>query len=438
MVVTIPYKPRQWAAALHATARRWILLLLHRRAGKTTAILNHLQRDCLRVPGSHFAFIAPTYRQAKRIAWDIAKDISRPIPGVETNEVELTVRYPNGSKLVLYGADNPDALRGIALWGAGFDEFPQQPANIFSEIVSKALADHLGYSIFAGTPKGKNEFFQLFKTAKKSPDWEVVVRTIDDSLRDEKGETIDNLRVALEDDRRLVADNLMTQEEFDQEWYCSFEAPVKGAYYLTQIAAARAQKRIKFVPYDPALPVHTIWDLGIGPAMAVLFVQRVLNEVRIIDYWEGEGKDGMPEAIAAVQRKKYVYGKHFAPHDIKATDMMAGQGKTRKDTALALGIAFEVIPMLSVDEGIALAKLMWARLWISDTDEVEDWMTKVSAYRRKWDEERGMFLEIPYHDFTSHAADTLRYLAVVEKELVNEARVPYTPTPHEPQSEWEG
>lgn len=445
MVVEIPYKPRVWAEALHETLKRWILLILHRRAGKTTAILNHLQRDCLRVKGAHFAFIAPTYRQAKRIAWDIAKAISRPIPGIRTNEVELTIFYPNGSKLVLYGADNPDALRGIALWGAGFDEFPQQPSNIFSEIISKALADHLGYSIFAGTPKGKGEFFNLFRKAKTDPTWEVVFRTIDDSLRDETGETIDNLRVALADDRRLVEQGLMTQEEFDQEWYCSFEAPVKGAYYLTQIAEARRTKRIKTVPYDPAIPVHTVWDLGVGPAMAVGFFQRVLSEVRMIDYWEGEGKEGMPEAIRAVKNKPYVYGKHFAPHDIKSTDMMAGDGLTRKDVAKKLGIEFEVIPSdLSVDEGINAAKLLWARLWVDEincdreTEEKGGWLTKVSQYRRKWDEERGMFLEKPHHDFTSHAADVLRYAACVEKEMTNEKPKPYERKPYEAQSEYEG
>src|ERR1051325_9764362 len=244
-LITIQYQPRHWAEVLHATSKRWIVLVLHRRAGKTTAVLNHLQRDCLRTPESQFAYIGPTYKQSKRVAWDIAKKISRDIPGVQYNESELTIKYPNGSKLIHVGSDNPDSLRGMALWGVGFDEYSQQPSNIFSEIISKALADHLGYAIFFGTPKGKNEFYRIYEKALGNNDWTVVFKTIDDSLRDEIGETINNLKQALEDDKRLVENGLMTEDEFRQEWYCSFEAAIKGAYYAKEISVARNDGRIK-------------------------------------------------------------------------------------------------------------------------------------------------------------------------------------------------
>src|SRR5437016_3902157 len=121
MVITIQYQPRTWANNFHSSSKRWIILVLHRRAGKTTAVLNHLQRDCLRIAESQFAYIGPTYKQSKRVAWDIAKKISRDIPGVQYNESELTVRYPNGSKLILVGSDNPDSLRGMSFWCVGFD-----------------------------------------------------------------------------------------------------------------------------------------------------------------------------------------------------------------------------------------------------------------------------------------------------------------------------
>ena len=290
MVITILYKPRHWAEALHQSVKRWIVLVLHRRAGKTTAVLNHLQRDCIRTPNAQFAYIGPTYKQSKRVAWDIAKKISIDIPGIEYNESELTIKYPNGSKLILVGSDNPDSLRGMALWGVGFDEYSQQPSNIFSEIISKCLADHLGYAIFFGTPKGKNEFHRLYTQGLKDKDWTVVFKTIDDSIRDEEGETIQNLRQALEDDRKLVAQDLMTQEEFDQEWYCSFEAAIKGAYYAAQIAEARKKGRIKTVSYDPALNVHAVWDLGVGQNLAIGFYQKIGREIHKIDYWEGSNK----------------------------------------------------------------------------------------------------------------------------------------------------
>jgi phage terminase large subunit len=300
------------------------------------------------------------------VAWDIAKSISQDSPGVQYNVSDLTILYPNGSKLILVGSDNPDSLRGLALWGVGFDEYSQQPSNIFSEIISKALADHLGYAIFFGTPKGKNEFFRLYNTAKESPDWTTVFKTIDDSLRDEQGETINNLRVALEDDRKLVAQGLMTIDEFNQEWYCSFEAAVKGAYYAAEIALARQQGRIKLVPYDPALKVHLVFDLGVGQQLAVGAYQAHGRERHMIDFWQGANQDGIPQAIKAFKDKPYPVHKCWVPHDAKATE--ESTGKTRLQTAKELwpNVEWEVVPMLGVDAGIQQGKLFWANLWVSE------------------------------------------------------------------------
>ena len=436
MKITIPYKPRNWAKILHASTKRWMCLVLHRRAGKTTAVINHLQRDALRVPQSHYAYIAPTYRQAKRIAWELLKNYSRCIPGVEYNESELRVKYPNFSTLSLFGSENVDALRGIGLWGCVLDENSQQPANIFSEVISKCLADHLGYCIWLGTPKGRNQFYRTYNTAVKNPDkYLSIFRTIDDSLRMEKGEAIRNLNQALADDKELVALGEMTQEEFDQEWYCSFEAAIKGAYYATQLSRMRKEKRIKTVPYDDEIPVHTVTDLGIGPNMAVGFFQRVLREMRMIDYWEGSHKDGLPQTIKAIKDKPYVYGKHFAPHDIKTTDMVTE--KMRWETAKKLGIKFEVIPRLNVSDGIAATKRMLSRTWI-DKKRCQIFLDYIAQYRPEWNDKRGAFSDTPYHDFTSHAADVLRGAAIIEKKMTNKEGRRFKQKPYQPQTEFEG
>lgn len=367
------------------------------------------------------------------MAWDIAKKISRDIPGVQYNESELTVRYPNGSKLILVGSDNPDSLRGMALWGVGFDEYSQQPSNIFSEIISKALADHLGYAIFFGTPKGKNEFHRIYQAALKNPEWTVVFKTIDDSLNDEAGETIENLRVALEDDRKLVEQGLMTEDEFNQEWYCSFEAAIKGAYYAQQLAEARKQGRIKLVPYDPVLKAHTVWDLGIGQNLAVGVYQRVGAELHMIDYWEGSNKDGIPQAIKALQNKPYIYGKHFFPHDAQATEQSTGKSRLETAKGLWKQAQFEITPMLKVDDGIARGRMMFSHLWIDET-KCQLFLDYIAQYHQEWDENRGMFLPKPYHDFTSHAADVHRYAAIVEDKMIDDDDQPL-PDQDEPNSD---
>jgi len=120
---------------------------------KTVASINHLIRDAVRVPNSKYAYIAPTYKQAKNIAWDIIKEYARKIDGVSFNESELRADFRNGSRITLYGADNPDSLRGLGLWGVVFDEYSQQPRNIFTEIIRPALPDHEGYAIWIGTKR---------------------------------------------------------------------------------------------------------------------------------------------------------------------------------------------------------------------------------------------------------------------------------------------
>ena len=183
-LITIPYRPRRWAKELHETKKRWILIVMHRRGGKTTASLNHLQRSACQINKSQYGYIGPTYKQSKRIAWDILKDISQPIPGTQRNEAELIAKYPNSSKIFLAGQEDPDSIRGLPLWGVNHDEYSLQNPAVFSSVTSKCLADHLGYAIFSGTPKGKNEFWRLYEIAKNNPDWLVIFRTIDDSLKD--------------------------------------------------------------------------------------------------------------------------------------------------------------------------------------------------------------------------------------------------------------
>lgn len=413
MQIRIPYQPRSWARELHASKKRWNVLVLHRRAGKTTACIHHLMRDALRRPDTKYAYIAPTFRQAKRIAWDMLRNASIIIPGVRLNETELTVTYPNKSKIFLVGAENPDSLRGIGLDGCAFDEYSQQPSNIFSEIISKALGDRLGYAIWLGTPKGKNEFYRIFQESANNGDWMSIFRTIEDSLKMEKGATIQNLRVALEDDRKLVNQGLMTVDEFKQEWYCSFEASIKGAYYEEEIRRMREEDRFGKFPYDPSTLVHTVWDLGIGKSLAIGFYQRFPGRVQMIDYWEGGTNDALPQAVKRLQSKEYVYGKHFAPHDIEVHDFSTG--KTRLEVAKGLGIRFEALPKLSVDEGINAGRQLFPRLFVNKSCAL--WLDAISQYRREWDEDKGIFKPKPLHDWTSHAADVHKYASFAEKAM---------------------
>lgn len=424
----------------------------------TTALINHLQRAAVddkwesnrmkslvpNISEEHlkillrdrfYGIVYPTYQQAELVAWQMLKYYALCIPGTKANEVDLEIRYPGGSRLRLFGADKPDRLRGPAFWGLGFDEYSQQPSNIFSEILSKGLADHLGFAIFAGTIKGKNQLYRTHLIAKQNlNEWDYIWQDIDYSLEHEEGITIEMLRIALEDDKKLIVQGLMTQEEFDQEWYLSSESAVKGAYYSKEIVKARKEGRIGMIPYDRAIPVHVVVDLGVGPRLACGFYQRINNRVQKIDYWEGIETDGIPELVKMLQTKPYIYGKYFAPHDIKATDISTG--KTRLETAEKLGVKFEVIPRGNVDDRINAGKLLFNRLWV-DESNCQVWLDYIIQYRQKWDDKKGMFLEEPYHDFTSHAADELGYAAIIEDEMTNDETKPFKQEPYKGRDEYD-
>lgn len=407
VVIDVPYNPRQYFLPFHESKKRWSIIVAHRRSGKSTACFNHLQRDALKVKESRYAFILPTYKQAKNVIWDIAKFYSKVIPNIDYNEAELTIKYPNGSRITLYGADNPDSLRGIGLWGVVFDEYSQQPSNIFSEIIRPALADHTGYAIWIGTPKGKNSFWKIYqgydedgnKIENFEKDWYISHLTVKDTK-------------IIPDTELADARQTMTADEFEQEFMCSFDAAIKGAYYAKELTLARAGKRIRDVPHDPAILVHTWWDLGIGDSTAVLFLQNDGINWRLIDSYQASG-EGLSHYVNVLQEraKEYTYGDHYAPHDIEVREL--GSGKSRLEIAESLGIKFRVAPNLPIDDGINAARLRFSSLWI-DEEKNQEFLHCISLYRKDWDDKKGEFRSKPYHDFTSHYADALRYWAVTE------------------------
>ena len=177
--------------------------------------------------------------------------------------------------------------------------------------------------------------------------------------------------------------------------------------------------RIGMVPLDRVLKVHTVWDLGVGKNLVVGFYQKDMatNQLRKIDYLEGEGSEALPEMIVKVLKKPYIYGKHFAPPDIEATDISTGQ--TRKNTAGKLGIKFVAVDDHSLEDGINIATLALDRLLV-DNEKCKKWVKAMKAYEREWDEKRGMYKEQPYHNWASHGADEWRYAAIAESKMTND------------------
>lgn len=369
-------------------------------------------------PNSRYAFIAPTYKQAKDIAWDVLKFYSRTIPGVQFNEQELRADFPiNKSRIRLYGADNPDSLRGIALWGVVFDEYSQQPPNIFGEIISKALADHYGFAIWIGTVKGKNHLYRLYEQGKKNPNWFSLWQDIDKTLSIEDGETIENLRRALEDDRELVKQGIMTAEEFEQEWYLSVNAAVKGAVYAKEWGELTKSGRLRSVPYDPRLDTYSSWDFGIGDATAIGIYQIARGmklEPRLIDYYENSNQ-GLEHYLDWLKNKPYrlkmSYGDPSGNNRQLNTGRSIFEDLNSRKTAEKLGYPMRMFARRThVIDKIHATKNLLNNLYVDE--KLEPFINAIVNYHYTWDDSRGEWQEEPYHDWSSHAMDQLGYFAV--------------------------
>ena len=425
----VPYGPREQQDQIHRglCSHRWGVCVCHRRFGKTVLAINQLQIEALRCPKprARFAFIAPTFRQGKAAVWDYMLHYSAGIPGVERNVSELRVDYPTGGQVRIYGADNPDSLRGLYFDGVVFDEFGLMPPKIFSEVVRPALSDRLGWAVFLGTPAGKNQFYEVAQQAQRDPDWFFA-----EFKASETGIIPEHELAAARKD--------MTADEYAQEYECSFEASVKGAIFSAEIAAAKAGGRVTTVPYDPILPVDTHWDLGFGgqgDSTAIWFSQSLRShEVRLIDYYEAQG-EGLPHYASILRQKAYTYGSHCAPPDIVVKE---STGKTRIETAAALGIRFQIVPNVSVEDGIHSARMLFPRCWF-DATRCEKGIEALQHYRRDFNTRLNEFKAVPVHDWASHGADAFRYLAV-QQQPPKEKRHDTWPVPSAMQSEtaWMG
>jgi len=379
------------------------VLVCHRRFGKTVCMINQLIKSALlsKLKNPRYAYIAPTFKQAKSIAWDYMKQFTLKIPGVRFNETELRVDLPNGSRITLLGSENCDGLRGIYLDGCVIDEYANVTDRLFPEIIRPALSDRKGYCVFIGTPQGmNNNFYELYQHAQGADDW------FHYKAKASQTKIVDPEELE-------KAEEVMGSNKYKQEFECDWIANIEGAIFGETLTNMENNKQLNRVPYDPALPVSTAWDLGVSDHSAIIFFQQNGKSINIVDYHEERGQ-GLPHYIQMLKAKDYIYKDHFAPHDIEVTDF--GNGKTRREVAYQLGIRFKVVPKIPLEDGIHATLMTLPRCWI-DTDHCKKLIDALRHYHRKYIDKNRMFRSKPVHDWSSHACDAMRYLAVGLQEI---------------------
>jgi phage terminase large subunit len=372
----------------------------HRRAGKTVACIHDLQRQAVRCPRvrPRFAYLSPFLRQSKAVAWDYlraAMSAAR-VAGATAHESELRVDYPGGAQVRLYGADNPDAMRGVYFDGIVLDEYADMDPRVWSEIIRPALADRRGWAVFIGTPRGRNAFFELWRRSQTEEGWfSMMLKASQSGL--------------IPDSELELARRDLTEEQYAQEFECSFDAAVVGAYYGKLMARAEAERRVAGVPYDPSALVWTSWDLGIRDATAIWFAQVIGREIRIIDYYEASGVD-LGHYVREINARPYAYAGHIVPHDAQAKEL--GTGKSRLEVMESLGLRPITLAALHrVEDGINAVRMFIPKCWF-DAKKCARGIDALKLYRAEYDDKLQALRPQPVHDWTSHAADSFRYLAL--------------------------
>jgi hypothetical protein len=395
--ITIPYSPREHQLKVHKLleAQRFTVVVAHRRFGKTVAALNHIIKDAIlnQRENPRYAYIAPTYGQAKRVAWDYLLKYTLPI-GATPNIAELRIDFW-GRRIQLYGSDNPDSLRGQYFDGVVIDEVGDQNPVIWTDIIRPALSDRLGWCLFIGTPKGHNHFKDLRDRAEKEADWGllefkasqtgVIAQSELDAAKDEMGE-----------------------DKYLQEFECSFNAAVEGSYYGQLLNELEAKNHIQEIPRDDICRTVTAWDLGMGDSTAIWVAQLAGSEVRLIDYYENNGV-GLDKYVHWLRDNDYDKAEHILPHDVQVREL--GSGKSRLEMLQEAGLNIRVANRMSVDDGIQAVRRLLPRCWFN-VPAVNIGLDCLRNYRREYDEKRKVFYDRPLHDWSSHGSDAFRYLAI--------------------------
>jgi hypothetical protein len=387
-------------------------MIWSRRAGKDEVALHRTAVAMFERVGTYWHML-PMAAQARKAIWNAVnprtgkKRIDEAFPEQirrKKNDQEMYIECINGSTWQVLGSDNYNAMVGAPPVGIVYSEWAlSNPAA--KAYLRPIIAENNGWQIFITTPRGKNHAYTTYQGAKNDPESFAQILTAVDTGQYEEGK-LEKLRSEYVRDFGEAMGNAL----FDQEFMCSFEAPVQGAVYAKEIREAAA--RIMRVPYDPSKPVHLFWDLGRADKTAIWFAQLGAFEYRVIDYLEGTGKH-IGEYAADLQAKRYVYGDCWLPHDAN-NELLASQ-RTVAQQLRDAGFKTRTVPKTSIDTRIEAARLIFPLVYF-DEQNCAIGLEALTNYRYRVDDDTKHFSNEPLHDWASHAADAFGYMAVALKE----------------------
>lgn len=401
-IVSIGYEPRPQFLPFHNRSNRFACMVCHRRAGKTVACVHELGTRGIYTlkQNARFAYIAPFYKQAKDVAWQYLKDGFGRIGVVRESELRLVL--PNGAWITLYGADNIDALRGLYLDGVVLDEYGDCRPGLWGEVIFPTLLDRKGWAVFIGTPKGNNHFKKTFDRSVKEAWFSMVLKASQSGILSQED---------LDEAKRQMSDN-----EYQQEMECSFQAALVGSFWGDLMAKLEAANRITSVEHDPDSPVSVATDLGFTDSTAMWFWQVRSDGIAIIDYEEHHGKD-LPFYYDILDKKGYKYETIWLPHDARAKTLQTGRSTLQQFAGQKTPLGNQkypvrIAPKLDVLDGVNAARKVLPQCYF-DGVKCYDGIEALKSYRREYDDIKRVYTNDERHDWSSHGASAFRYLSLV-------------------------
>jgi phage terminase large subunit len=391
------------------------IAIWHRRAGKDEIGLHWAAVSAEKKPATYWHML-PQAAQARKAIWEAVnphtgkRRIDEAFPletRINTRENEMMIRFSNGSTWQVVGSDNYNSLLGSPPYGIVFSEWaladPQALAYLRPIVVENG-----GWMIFITTPRGYNHAKTMYDAALKDQAWFAELLSAKDTEVFTQGQLEGELAGYI-----AQWGEEQGRSYFEQEYHCSFESAILGAYYAGEMRKAREQGRITSVPYEPNLSVDTYWDLGVDDSTTIWFTQNVGKEIHCIDFYEMTG-EGLQHYVDILEAKRaqgiWRYGKHVAPHDIKVREL--GTGKSRWETALNLGLHFQIATKIEKKEdGHQAVRQIFPRLWF-DSEKCEKGVNALSNYRKAYDDINKVFKGQPVHDWACHGADAMQTLAI--------------------------
>ena len=382
----------------------------HRRCGKDIMSMQLAIIKMLEDPGLLVWHVLPTAVQGRKVMWDGMTSDGRPFRDyfpaemiVRERDDMMQLKLSNNSIYQVVGGDQSDRLVGANPRLVIFSEFALMNPTAW-DLVRPILRENKGTAIFISTPRGWNHFHDVYQAGKESNEWFCETLDITQTARE------DGTPVVTEEDVQEEIRLGMPPELAQQEFYCSWNAPLVGSYYGKSIEEMEGDGRICELPWRKDHPVNTAWDIGVSDSTSIIFYQLVGDWLHVIDYYASHGY-GVDYYAKHLQDLPYVYKNHAAPHDIRVREW-GSSAKTRLQIARDLGINFDVAPKLGIEDGISAARLLFSRAkFNSENENVQALLKALQHYRRNFDTKTKTWGR-PVHDWSSHPADAWRYLSL--------------------------